>query len=138
MTEYRKPAPIPDHVTGEFWEAAKQHGLLIQRCQDCGANQFFPQSSCRKCLSDRMEWLEASGKGVIYTYTIVHRPPTQTFDEDVPYTVALVELEEGVRMMSTIIGIKPQDVRVNMPVEIVFEEISTTISLPRFRPIETS
>ncbi len=129
---------MPDHVTGEFWDAAKQHKLLIQRCQDCGANQFFPQSSCRKCLCDRMEWLEASGKGVIYTYTVVYRPPTQTFEEDVPYTVALVELDEGVRMMSTIIGIEPQDVRVSMPVEVVFEEISPTISLPRFRPIEAS
>ena len=85
-----------------------------------------------------MEWLEASGKGVIYTYTVVHRPPTQTFDEDVPYTVALVELDEGVRMMSTIIGIEPQDVRVNMRVEVVFEEISPTISLPRFRPVKAS
>jgi len=138
MTEYRKPVPMPDHVTGEFWDAARQHRLLIQRCQDCGANQFFPQSFCRKCLSDHMEWLEASGKGVIYTYTVVHRPPTQTFEEDVPYTVALVELDEGVRMMSTIIGIDPQDVRVNMPVGVVFEEISPTISLPRFRPIEAS
>ena len=135
MAEHMKPAPMPDHVTAEFWEAAKQGRLLIQRCGDCGRLQFFPQSQCRTCLSEHVEWVEASGKGRIYSYTVVHRPPSLTFEDDVPYTVALVELKEGVRMMSTIIEIEPEHVRVDMPVEAVFDDISPTISLPKFRPV---
>jgi uncharacterized OB-fold protein len=138
MTEYRKPIPTPDRVTEEFWDAARRHELLIQRCRDCGASQFLPQSCCRACLSQRIQWVAASGKGKIYSYTIVHRPPTPKFQEDVPYAVALVELDEGVRMMSNIVGIGPQDVRVGMAVEVVFEGISPTISLPKFRPSEAS
>ena len=134
MAEYLKPVPIPDHVTGKFWEAAKQHKLLIQRCLECGVRQSLPQPYCRCCLSENIEWSEASGRGRIYSYTITHRPPSLTFEEEVPYTVALVELEEGVRLMSNIVDIKPENVNVGMTVEVVFDDISPTISLPRFRP----
>jgi len=136
MTEYAKPIPFPDNVTGTFWEATKNNKLLIQRCGDCGAHQFFPQSYCRNCLGENVDWIEASGKGKVYTFTIVNRPPTVRFQEDVPYVVALIELEEGVRMMSNVVGIDPDDVRVDMPVEVVFDEITSTISLPKFRPIK--
>jgi len=133
-----KPVPVPDHVTGRFWEAAKQHRLLIQRCGDCGTNQFLPQSCCRTCLSENIDWIETGGKGHVYAYTVIYRPPTLTFEDDVPYTVALVELEEGVRLMSNIVEIEPEEVRVGMPVEVVFDDISPIISLPKFRPIEAS
>ncbi|RJP68210.1 MAG: Zn-ribbon domain-containing OB-fold protein [Candidatus Abyssobacteria bacterium SURF_17] len=137
MPEYLKPMPVPDHITETFWAAARQHKLLIQQCRDCGRNQFFPQSSCRACLSENLEWVEASGSGKVYSYTIIHRPPSASFEEDAPYTVALVELGEGVRMMSNIIEIEPDQVRVGMPVHVVFEDISPTISLPKFRPAAT-
>jgi uncharacterized OB-fold protein len=138
MTEYKKPVPIPDNVTTEFWDAAKERRLLFQRCRDCGARQSFPQAFCRGCLSENLEWNEASGKGRIYSYTVVHRPPTAAFQEDVPYTVALVQLEEGVRMMGSIVGIEPDDVRVDMPVSVVFDDITPAIALPRFRPEGTA
>jgi uncharacterized OB-fold protein len=138
MAEYMKPVPIPDHVTGRFWEAAKRHCLLIQRCRDCGSYQFFPQSYCRKCLSENIDWVETSGKGEVYSYTIVYRPPSLMFEDDVPYTVALVDLSEGVRLMSNIIGIEPEEVCVGMAVEVVFDDISPLISLPKFRPVEAS
>ena len=138
MTEYMKPVPMPDHVTGRFWEAAKQHRLMIQRCRECGEYQFFPQSYCRNCLSEDIDWIEACGKGEVYAYTVVHRPPSLTFEEDVPYTVALVELSEGVRLMSNIVEAEPEEVSVGMPVEVVFDDISPTISLPKFRPVEAS
>lgn len=134
MPEYIKPMPVPDHITEKFWDAARKHILLIQRCGDCGHNQFFPQSSCRSCLSENTKWVEASGTGKIYSYTIIHRPPSVSFEEDAPYTVALIELDEGVRMMSNIVEIEPEDVRVGMLVHVVFEDISPTISLPKFRP----
>ena len=136
MTEYIKPIPFPDTVTSAFWDAARENKLLVQHCNDCGERQFFPQSCCRNCLGENLDWIEASGKGKVYSYTIVNRPPTARFQEDVPYVVALIELEEGVRMMSNVVEIEPDDVRVDMPVEVVFDEITSAISLPKFRPID--
>jgi len=135
MTEYGKPIPFPDNVTSTFWEATKDNKLLIQQCDDCGARQFFPQSYCRNCLAENLGWIEATGRGKVYTYTIVNRPPTVRFQEDVPYVVALIELEEGVRMMSNVVGIDPEAVRIDMPVEVVFDEITPAISLPKFKPV---
>ncbi len=135
MNEYTKPVPFPDNVTEKFWAAAREKRLLIQKCNDCGALQFLAQSQCRGCLGEGLEWIEASGRGKVYSYTVVHRAPTARFEEDVPYVVALIDLEEGVRMMSAVVGIEPEAVRVDMPVEVVFDEITSTISLPKFRPI---
>ncbi len=135
MSPYEKPVPQPDPVTAPFWQAAKQGRLLLQRCPKCGAHQFYPQSCCRRCLSEDLLWVDAKGKGVVYTYTIVHRAPSRPFEPDVPYTVALVDLAEGCRMISNIVGASPEAVRVGMPVEVVFEEITPEISLPKFRPV---
>ena len=136
MSEYTKPIPFPDGVTEKFWAAAREREtLLIQKCGACGALQFLPQALCRGCLGEDLEWIEASGRGKVYSYTVVHRAPTASFGEDVPYVVALIELEEGVRMMSNIVDIDPEAVRVDMPVEVVFDKITPAISLPKFRPV---
>jgi len=138
MEEYRKPVPEPDRVTGPFWEAAREKKLLIQHCPDCGVHQFFPQAHCRECLSEKLEWVESTGKGTVYSFTVIHRAPSSTFEQDVPYTVALVDLDEGCRMISNIVDVDPQAVRVGMSVEVVFEEITANISLPKFRPARNS
>ncbi len=138
MQPYEKPIPEPDQVTAPFWTAAREGRLLIQHCPACGVHQFYPQSSCRGCLSDNLEWVDAKGKGTIYSYTVVHRAPNRPFEPDVPYTVALVDLDEGCRMLSNIVEVTPEAIRVGMPVEVVFEAISPEISLPKFRPIESS
>ena len=135
--DYKKPIPVPDNISQAFWEGSKAHKLLLQRCSDCGAYQSFPQSCCRKCLSENSEWTEASGKGKIYSFTVVHRPPSHTFEEDVPYVVAIVELDEGPRIMSNIIKTDPGNIRVDMPVEVIFDDISPAISLPKFRPLKS-
>jgi uncharacterized OB-fold protein len=132
--EYLKPIPFPDTTSQTFWENARAHKLVLQQCSGCGACQFFPQPCCRKCLSEKLQWFEANGKGKIYSFTIIHRPPSHAFEADVPYIVAIVELEEGPRLMSNIIGIPSDDVRVDMPVEVSFDDISPTVSLPKFRP----
>ena len=136
MTDYSKPVPFPDLVTARYWEAAREGKLLIQSCADCGVRQFFPHAHCRSCLSENVEWIETSGRGKVYSYTVVHRAPSAQFQEDAPYVVALVELDEGVRMMSNIVGIEPSAARIGMDVEVVFEEITQDISLPKFRPSE--
>jgi uncharacterized OB-fold protein len=138
MQAYEKPIPVPDPVTRPFWEAAKQGRLRIQHCRKCGAHQFYPQTSCRVCLSEDLEWVDAKGTGTIYSYTVIHRAPSAPFDPDVPYTVALVDLDEGCRMLSNIVEVSPEAVRVGMPVEVVFEAITPEISLPKFRPIQAS
>jgi uncharacterized OB-fold protein len=134
---YTKPIPVPDNISRTFWENAKAHKLLLQRCRDCGTYQSFPQSCCRRCLADNPEWIESSGKGKVYSFTIIHRPPSHSFEEDVPYIVAIIELDEGPRLMSNIIEAKPDEVQVNMRVEVIFDDINSMISLPRFRPIRS-
>ena len=134
MEGYEKPMPEPDHVTRPFWEATKQKKLLFQRCPDCGAHQFFPQAHCRGCLSDRLEWVASKGHGTVYSFTVIHRPPAAAFEKEAPYAVGLIDIDEGCRMISNIVGVNPEDVCVGMPVEVVFEESTPEISLPKFRP----
>ena len=79
--------------------------------------------------------MESNGRGLVYSYTIVYRPPGSAFEPDVPYTVALIDLSEGCRLLSNVVDVNPQDIRVGMPVKVVFEEITPDISLPKFRPL---
>jgi len=123
---------VPDGDTQPYWDAAKQHRLSIQRCQDCQRAIFYPRSVCPYCMSDRLAWIDASGRGTIYSYTVVHRSPGQ-FKDDVPYVVALIDLEEGVRMMSNVVDCAPSDVRIGASVVVVFDDVTTEISLPKFR-----
>ena len=136
METYEKPIPKPDRETRPFWEGAKQQKLLIQHCLDCGAYQFYPQAHCRGCLSDRLDWVESKGTGCVYSYSVVHRAPSAAFDKDAPYTVALIDLPEGCRMLSNVVEVGPEEVRIGMEVEVVFEEITPEISLPKFRPVQ--
>jgi uncharacterized OB-fold protein len=104
--------------------------LRVQRCADCGTCVFIPQPICTECQSERLEWTESSGRGTVYSYTIVHRPPRPEFD--VPYVVAIVELEEGWFMLTNVVGCEPGEVSVGMAVRVEFEERAGGISVPVF------
>jgi uncharacterized protein len=132
MAEYARPLPVPDGDTKPFWDAAKEHRLTIQRCQNCHEAIFYPRSLCPHCMSDRIEWIAASGKGTIYSYTVVHQSPA-AFADSVPYVVALIDLEEGVRLMSRVVDTAPADVKIGAPVEVTFEDVTPEITLPMFR-----
>jgi len=132
MAEYTRPLPVPDGDTKPYWDAAKEHRLTIQRCQNCHEAIFYPRSLCPHCMSDRIEWIAASGKGTIYSYTVVHQSPA-AFADIVPYVVALINLDEGVRLMSRVVDSAPADVKIGAPVEVVFEDVTPEISLPQFR-----
>jgi uncharacterized OB-fold protein len=134
MTEYQRPLPTPDRDSEFFWESARRQELVLQQCADCQKFRFYPRSVCPHCLSDRFEWRRASGHGVVYSFTVIHRPPTPAFREQVPYVLALIDLAEGVRMMSNIVGCDPQEVAMGMPVEVTFEELTAEITLPVFKP----
>lgn len=127
--------PTPE--TKKYWEAAKQRILLVQRCDDCGTHYFYPRRFCPECLSDRVIWLESSGRGRLHTFVINHRPP-RGFPAAGPFVIGIVELDEGPRLMTNIVDIEPDPakIRCDMPVEVVFEEITDEITLPKFRPLE--
>ncbi|HLH74793.1 MAG TPA: Zn-ribbon domain-containing OB-fold protein [Chloroflexota bacterium] len=132
MIEYNRPLPVPDGDTKPYWDAAREHRLVIQHCADCGLAVFYPRAICPHCGSDRLHWVDASGRGTVYSYTIVHRAPVG-FTDAVPYVVALIDLEEGVRLMSNVVDCTPSDVQIGERVEVVFEDVTPEISLPKFR-----
>lgn len=130
----RKPMPVPDADTAAFWQGLAEGRLLLQHCADCGHVQYYQQGSCRECGSGRLEHRAASGRGVVHSFSVVHRAPGPAFRNDTPYAVLLVELAEGPRMISSLVEGDPADVRIGMAVELVCERVSPDVVLPRFRP----
>jgi uncharacterized OB-fold protein len=135
MKEYTKPLPQPTEWSKPFWEGCKKHTLLIQKCKDCKTLIMYPKPFCSNCLSKNVEWVKASGKGKIYTFTTVCSYAPTGFTEDVPYTVGVITLEEGVNMMSNIIGCAPEAIKCDMPVHVVFDDVTEEVTLPKFKPI---
>ena len=127
-----RPYPIPDRDSAPFWEGAREGILKIQRCEDCGRHVFYPRAVCPHCLSDRLAWVVASGRGALYSFTVVHRT-SEEFRADVPFPIGLVDLEEGVRMMARLDIAEP---KAGMPVEVVFERVSDELSLPHFKEVD--
>lgn len=134
MSDYTKPIPLPTEDSKPYWEAARNHELKLQQCRDCGAFWFPPGAVCAECTSDSYDWRTVSGNGKVFSFVIFHRPYHPGFKDELPYVVGCIELDEGPRLLSNVIGCKPEDVRCDMPVEVTFEDISEEISLPKFRP----
>lgn len=131
-----KPVPIVNDWARPFWEAARQEKLVIQRCKDCDEYIFYPRIACPYCFSDNIDWVEASGKGTVYSYTVVENNAPSAFINDIPYVVAVVRLEEGVQMLSNIVGCEPCDVRCDMAVNVTFEKLDDEFTLPKFKPVK--
>ena len=134
MSEYTKPIPEPTTLTQPFWDGVKQHKLLVQKCASCDKLRHTPKPLCPDCLSQEFTWAPLSGQGQVYSYTVMHRSPAPSFDGELPYVVALVELNEGVRMISNMVGCTPQEVRVGMPVKVVYEDVTDQTSIFKFAP----
>ena len=132
---YAKPIPMITPENERYWQGCKQHELWMRACHDCGP-YFYPRDLCPQCGRRDVEWRQVSGRGTLYTYAIVHRAPMPGFRGDVPFITAIIELEEGPRMMTNLIGIEPdpERIKVGMPVDVSFEDITDEISLPKFRP----
>jgi len=135
MSEYKKPIPVVQPWSEQFWKAAKQHKLVIQECQECNVKIFYPRKYCPECWSSDLGWSEASGKAKVYSFSIMMDQVEPKFKDDLPYVLALVDLEEGIRMMTRIVDCKPEEVETDMDVEVVFEDITDEFSLPYFRPV---
>ena len=134
MSDYTKPLPQPNEVSQPFWDAAKRHELQIQHCNSCGTHIFYPREACSQCLSPDLIWIPVSGKGTLYSYTIAQAPTHPAFAEDVPYVIAIVELEEGPRITTNLVGCSPDHVTIGMPVMASFEEVTPEVTLVKFRP----
>ncbi len=129
----QKPLPRINKISRPYWEAAKQHELLLQKCQACGHYRYPPGETCPSCLSDRLEWVKASGRGVVYTWTVFHQVYHPAFEKDVPYAVVAVELEEGPKLLTNLVDCKVEAIDIGMPVEVVFDDVTEEITLPKFR-----
>ena len=133
MSKLQRPLPSPTDITRPYWDAARLQRLVIQECQECKAKLFYPRGFCTECLSDSLEWIECSGRGTIYSYTVNHRAPNAVMKEKLPYVVAAIDLEEGVRLITNIVGDALDKVAIGAPVTVVFEQVSDEITLPQFR-----
>ena len=135
MSEWKKPLPTVSGETRPFWEGCRRGDLLIQRCDRCGEYQHYPRGICASCWTSDISWVRASGKGTVWTFTVTYQNRTAGFADEVPYVLALVELEEGVRMFTNLVQCSPGDVKIGMPVEVTFVRANDRISIPYFRPV---
>ncbi len=131
-----KPLPVPDPVTQPYWDGLNAGELRIQRCRSCEKAVFYPRALCPHCGSRDLGWITCSGRGTLHAFTIAHRGTPAAFKGSTPYVVAMVELEEGARVMTNLIDVDPtpEAVKIGMAVEVVFEKASDAITLAKFRP----
>jgi uncharacterized OB-fold protein len=133
-TAYQKPLPIRTPDNARYWDSAKEHALKLQRCGQCGKFRYPPGPFCPSCLSDDFQWQPVSGRGTIYSFIIVHQRYDPSFAEDLPYNVAVVQLEEGPRLVTNIAGIANEAISVGMPVRVTYEDVTEEFTLPKFTP----
>jgi uncharacterized OB-fold protein len=124
--------PVLGHDNKWWWDRINEGELTIQRCKECGTLYHPPRPMCWKCQSLEWDYVVASGKGIVYSYVVVHRPPFPGYEY--PLLVAVVELEEGTRIVSNLVGIEPAEVEIGMPVKVSIESVDEELKLPLFRP----
>jgi uncharacterized OB-fold protein len=129
-----KPIPVPDAISAPFFDGARDGRLMLQHCTGCDRWSFPVRERCPHCFAARLTWRQASGRGTLYTFAIMHQVMNPGFASSVPYNVAQIDLAEGVRMVSNVIGIENKDLRIGMALEAVFEDVGDTVRLPKFRP----
>ena len=132
-----KNLPQPTTETAAYWDGCRKHQLLIQRCTQCAHYQFYPRIICHACMSDSVEWMQATGQGRVRSFTVIRRAVSEAYAAEVPYVIALIELAEGPTMMSNVVKCDPDSVAVGMPVRVVFEKWTDEITIPKFRPTNT-
>lgn len=131
--------PLPRPITPEaqpYWDGLKEQKLMIPKCEDCAKPFFYPRITCPNCHSRRIGWMQASGKGTLHAFEIAYRSLNPGFKVEPPYVLAMIELEEGPRMMSNLINIEPDPavIKCDMPVEVVYEKLTDDVTIPLFQP----
>lgn len=136
MSTTPRPVPAPDPATRPYWDAAQRGELKLPKCGDCGKFHFYPRTFCPHCGSAKLAWEASAGQGEIYTFTVVQRAPSPAFEAEVPYVVAVVALDEGPHLMSNIVNVAPDAVRVGQRVRVSFKPIGEGEALPVFEPCD--
>ena len=134
MSTYSKPLPIITPEMRSFFAGAKQHELRIQRCTACGTQRFPARAICSNCLSTDAEWVAVSGRGEVFSFNVMHQVYHPGFASEVPYAVVIVLLAEGAKIVSNLVGVAPHEIRIGMPVQVVFEDVTDEVALPKFAP----
>ncbi len=135
MSEYLKPLPSANIDSKPFWESCKHHAMALQQCASCGRFRYPPRSLCPKCHSESAEWHPINGRGRVYVSLVMMRSYGPAWEADVPYNVSMIDLDEGVRIWSNVIDCPPDEVRIGDPVALVYEDVTETVTLPRFRRV---
>jgi len=130
---YGRPLPRRHGFGAQFYDFCRQHELRFQRCKQCGTWRHVPREMCAKCASSEWEWARSSGKGKVFSWTTVMQPMMAQFADAVPYSPVVIELEEGVRMVSWLVDVPPSEMRLDLPVEVVFDDVTPEVTLPKFR-----
>jgi len=136
VAEYRKPLPNPLHREASlpFWEAAKRHELIMPRCKLCDRLFFYPREVCPVCLRAEIDWRPVSGRGRVHSFTVIHQPANPAFREDAPYVYAMIQLDEGPRMIANVVGCPVEAVQIDLPVTAVFDDVTPEVTLVKFTP----
>jgi uncharacterized OB-fold protein len=124
--------PVPDADSAPFWEGCRRHELLLQRCAECGRLRFPPAPLCWNCRSWSYRWERHSGRGTVYSWVIVHHPIPPSIAPLIPYVVAIVELEPSVKMPTRLVDVALEDLRADLPVKVVFDDVDEHVTLPLF------
>lgn len=128
------PLPRPTRISRPFWKYAREHRLVLQYCPPCDRYLYYPRPYCVRCLNAELEWREVSGRGRVYSFTVVRRAASPAFADRVPYVHAIVELDEGPRMTTNIVGCAPEEVVIGLPVRAIFHDASEEVGLVFFEP----
>lgn len=129
-----KPRPTPTLDSQPFWDGIKEGRLLLQKCGNCGKVRHYPRPMCDACYSMEVDWVEAAGRGTVHSWTVAHHAFNPGFKGELPYVVALVDLDEGVRISAQMRDVKPDAMKIGMPVRIDLEDAGNGVILPVFRP----
>ena len=135
-TEYQFLLPQPDPETQPYWDAAKNHELRVPKCSDCGLLRWPPQLTCPGCYGENFEWAKMSGRGTLYTYVIIHQSVLPQWREGTPFNVIQVALEEAphIQILSNAVEIGNSELKVGIPLEIIFDDVTPEDTIPRWRP----
>lgn len=129
---YLKPVPEPTQDSKPYWDGLNEGRLVLQQCARCGRVRHYPRPLCDACYSFEVRWIEATGRGKVHSWTVTHHAFNPGFKPELPYVLATVDLDEGVRLQAPLRGVERKDIRIGMPVRVTFERVKEGLTLPAF------
>jgi uncharacterized OB-fold protein len=135
MAEYKKPLPAISSLSAPYWDGLKQRAVKLQRCDGCHKLWYPPGPFCPNCWSRNFTWEKLTGRGKVNSWVVFHQAYFSSVKDEIPYNVAEVELDEGPRLLTNLVGIDNADIKIGMPVEVIFDDVTDDVTLAKFRPV---